>query len=59
MRIYMEKLSYSIGRKPYNILSTACLSGTDLEPNPGFCRDKPATNMNCMLIVAQLLGFAE
>ena len=59
MKIYMEKPSYSIGRKPYNILSTAYLSGTDLEPNPGFCREKPATNMNCKLIVAQLLGFAE
>jgi len=58
MKIYMEKPSYSMGRKPHNILSTACLLRTDLVPNPGFCK-KPANNMNCMLIVVQLLGFAE
>ena len=59
MKIFTEKPSYSIWRKPCNILSTACLSWTELVPNPGFCREKPATNMNCMLIAAQLLGFAE
>jgi len=59
MKIYMEKPSYSMGRKPYNILSITCLLQADLVPNPGFCREKPATNMNCMLVVAQLLGFAD